>query len=78
MELEESTSLTSSSTTNYSNQASTVLAQKQKYRPVEQDRTPRETHTRIITLSLTERQQYRMEKRPPLQHVVLGKLDNCM
>ena len=34
----------------YSNQDSTVLAQKQKYRSMEQDRKPREkTHTHMVT-----------------------------
>ena len=40
MELEESGSLTSDYTTNYSNQDSMVLAQKQKYRSMEQDKSP--------------------------------------
>ena len=31
-----------------------VLAQKQKYRPMEQDRKPRETHALMHTLSLTK------------------------
>ena len=38
MQLEESTFLTSYYTTSYSHQESMVLAQKQKYRPMEQDR----------------------------------------
>ena len=41
MELEESTFLTSDYTTIYSHQDSMVLAQKQKYGPMEQDRKPR-------------------------------------
>ena len=31
-----------------------VLAQKQKHRPMEQDRKPRETHAPMGTLSLTK------------------------
>ena len=41
MELDESTFLTSDYITNYSHQDSMVLAQKQKYRQMEQDRKPR-------------------------------------
>ena len=39
MELEEPTFLTSDYTTSYNHQDSMVLAQKQKYRPREQDRS---------------------------------------
>ena len=38
----------------YSNQDSKVLAQKQKYRSMEQDRKPREKHTHMVTLFLTK------------------------
>jgi len=41
MELEESTFLTSNYTKSYSHQDCMVLAQNQKYRPMEQDRKPR-------------------------------------
>ena len=41
MELEESTFLTSDYLQSYNHQDSVVLAQKQKYRPMEQDRKPR-------------------------------------
>ena len=40
-----------------------VLAQKQKYRTMEQDRKPRETHAHMVTLSLTkEARVYNGEK----------------
>ena len=50
----------------YSNQDSMVLAQKQKYRPMEQDRkiNPR-TYGHLIYDK--EVQEYTMEKRQPLQ-----------
>ena len=52
MELEKSTFLTSDYTTKHSYQDSMVLAQKQKYRPMEQDRKPR--NKPIDTLFLTK------------------------
>ena len=42
MELEESTCLTSDYNTKYSHQDSMVLAQRQKYRLMEQNRKPRD------------------------------------
>ena len=52
----------------YSNQDTMVLAQKQKYRSVEQDRKSRDKPTHIWSLYLWQRrQQYTMEKRQPLQ-----------
>ena len=48
----------------YSNQESTVLAQKQKYRPMVQDRKPRDKTMCIWSTYLWERrQEYTMEKR---------------
>ena len=38
----------------YSHQDSMVLAQKQKYTPMEQDRKPRDKHALMGTLSLTK------------------------
>ena len=52
MELGESGSLTSDYTTSYSNQDNMVLAQKQKYRSMEQDRKPRDKPTHIWSPSL--------------------------
>ena len=57
MELEESTFLTSDYTTNYSHQYSLVLAQKQKYRPMEQDRRPRDKPTYLLAPYLQQRRQ---------------------
>ena len=46
-ELGESGSLTSDYTTNYSNQDSMILAQKQKYQSVEWERKPRDKPMRL-------------------------------
>ena len=59
MELEESTCLTSDYTTKIQSQDSRVLAQRQKYRSMEQNRKPRDKST----LSLTkEARMYNGEK----------------
>ena len=56
-----------------------VLAQKQNYRSVEQERKPRIKPTCLQpTLLWQRRQEYTMEKSQPLQQVVLGKLDSHM
>ena len=63
----------------YSNQDSMVLAQKQKYRSMEQARKPRDKPMHIWSPCLWKRkQEYTVEKRLPLQEVVLGKLDSYM
>ena len=52
----------------YINQDSMVLAQKQKYRSMEQDRKPISKPTHIWSTNLWQRRQgYTMEKRQPLQ-----------
>ena len=52
----------------YSNQNSRALAQKQKYRSMEQDRKPRDKPTHIWSPNLKQRrQEYTMEKRQPFQ-----------
>ena len=52
----------------YSNQDSKVLAQKQKYRSMEQDRKPRAKPTHMWSPNLQQRrQEHTMEKRQPLQ-----------
>ena len=51
----------------YSNQDSMVLAQKQKYRSMVQDRKPRDKPMNIWSPNLRERRQHKMEKRHPLQ-----------
>ena len=52
----------------YSNQDSMVLAQKQKYRSMIQDRMPRDKPTYIWSPNLRQRrQEHTMEKRQPLQ-----------
>ena len=55
MELEESTCLSSGSTTKPQSSDSMVLAQRQKYRSMEQNRNPRiEIHVPMDTLSSTK------------------------
>ena len=64
MELEESTCLTSEILQSHSHQDSMVLAQRQKYRSMEQNRKPRDKSTYLWTLYLQQsRQDYAMEKR---------------
>ena len=61
----------------YSHQDSMALAQRQKYRSVEQNRKPRDKPTHLWTLYLWQRwQEYTMEKRQSLQQVMLRKLVN--
>ena len=61
----------------YSHQDSMVLAQRQKYRSVEQNRKPRDKSNNLQTLCLLQRKQkYTMEKRQSLHQVVLGKVVN--
>ena len=61
----------------YSHQDSMVLAQKQKYRSVEQNRKPRDKSMHLWTPYLWQkRQEYTIEKKQSLQQVVLGKLVN--
>uniref|UniRef100_A0A8C6CBQ6 RNA-directed DNA polymerase n=1 Tax=Monodon monoceros TaxID=40151 RepID=A0A8C6CBQ6_MONMO len=56
-----------------------VLAQKQKYRSMVQDRMPRDKPTHIWAPHLRQRRQENtMERRQPLQYVGLGKLDSYM
>ena len=51
----------------YSHQDSVVLAQRQKYRSMEQNRKPRDKSTNLWTPYLQQRrQEYAMEKRQPL------------
>jgi len=62
----------------YSHQDSMVLAQRQKYRSVEQNRKPRDKPTHLWTLYLWQRwQEYTMEKTQSLQQLV-WKLVNCL
>ena len=61
----------------YSHQDSMVLAQKQKYRPVEQDRTPGHKPMHLQTTYLWQgRQEYTMDKVRSLQYMLPGKLDS--
>ena len=61
----------------YSHQDSMVLAQKQKYRQMEQDRKPRNKPMHLwVPYFWQRRQEYTMGQRQPLQQMVLGKLDS--
>ena len=52
----------------YNNQGNTVLAQKQKYRSMEQDRKPRDKPMYLWSTNLWQKRQgYTMEKRQSLQ-----------
>ena len=63
----------------YSHQDSMVLAQKQKYRPMEQDRKPRNKPMHLcVSYFWQRRQAYTMGQRQLLQQMVLGKLDSYM
>ena len=56
-----------------------VLAQRQKYRSVEQDTKPRIKPIQLQPTNLQQRRQdYTMEKRQSFQYVVLRKLDSHM
>ena len=60
-----------------SHQDNMVLAQRQKYRSMEQNRKPRDKSMHLWTPYLWQRrQEYTMEKRQSLYQVVLGKLVN--
>ena len=61
----------------YNHQDSRALVWKQKYRPMEQDRKPRDKPMHLWAPYLWQRrQEYTMQKRQPLQQVVMGKLNS--
>ena len=61
----------------YSDQNCVLLAQKQTYRSMEQNREPRNKLTHLWRNTLWQRkQEYTMGKRQSLYQVVLGKLDS--
>ena len=63
----------------YSHQDSMVLAQKQKYRPMEKDRKFRNKPMHLwVPYFWQSRQEYTMGQIQPLQSMVLGKLDSYM
>ena len=56
-----------------------ILAQKQTYRPTEQDRNPRNKPMLIWSINLQQkRHEYTMGKRQSLQQMVLAKQDSHM
>ena len=60
-------------------QNSLVLAQKNKYSSMEQNRMPRNKPTHLWLTNLGKRrQEYTMEKRQSFQQVVLRKVDSYM
>ena len=62
MELEESTCLTSGSTIqSYSHQDSMVLAKRQKYRSMEQNRKPRDKSTHTYGHLIFDKGEYTMD-----------------
>ena len=64
MELEESTCLLQTILQSYSHQDTLVFAQKQKYRPMEQDRKPRDNPMHLWSVNLQQmRQDYALKKR---------------
>ena len=68
MELEESSFLTSDYTTKLQSSRQCGTAQNQKYRPMEQDRKPRDKpYAPMSTLFLTKEAEYTMGQRQPLQ-----------
>ena len=63
----------------YSNQNSMVMAQKQTYGSMKQNRQPRNKPIHLQSINHRQRrQEYTVEKRQSLQQLVLGKLDSCM
>ena len=77
MELEESLSWLQIIRQIYSHQDSMVLAQKQKYRSMEQDRKARNKPMHLwVPYFLQQRQEYTMGQRQPLRQMVPGKLDS--
>jgi hypothetical protein len=58
---------------------STILAQKQTLRPMEQNRGPGYESTQLCPPDFWQRcQKHTMEKRQLLQQMLLGKLDICL
>ena len=56
-----------------------VLVQKQTYRPMEQNREPRNKPRHLWSINLQQRrQEYKMRKRQSFQQVELGKMDSHM
>ena len=63
----------------FCNQNSVVLARKQTYGSMEQNREPRNKPTHLWSTHLQQRgQEYTKEKRQSLKQIVLGKLDSLM
>ena len=63
----------------YSHQDNMELAQRQKYRPMEQDRKLRNKSMHLkVPYFWQRRQEYTMGQRQPLQQMVLGKPDSSM
>ena len=62
-----------------SHQDSVVLVPKQTYRPMEQNREPRNNPRNLWSVNLRQRrQEHKMGKRQSFQQGLLGNLDSCM
>ena len=63
----------------HSNQNSVVVVPKQTYRPMEQNREPRNKPRHLWSFNPWQRrQEHKMGKRQFFQQVLLGNLDSCM
>jgi hypothetical protein len=62
----------------YSNKNSTVLTQKQIWRPVEQNKSPGFESIELHPSDFWQRQPNRIKKNTVFQQMLLGKLDICM
>ena len=63
----------------YINQDTVVLVPKQTYRPMGQNRDPRNKHRHLQSISLWQRrQEYKIGKRQSLQQVALGNLNSFL
>ena len=63
----------------FSHQDSMLLAQKQKYRPIEQDKKARNKPMYLwVPYFWQRRQEYTMGQRQPLQYMVLGRMDSYL
>ena len=63
----------------HNHQDSVVLVPKQTYRPMEQNREPRNKPRHLWSINLWQRrQEHKMGKRQSFQQTLLGNLDSCM
>jgi hypothetical protein len=78
-QLEASQHLSSTILHSYSKQSSMAVGYKQTHGPIEQNGQPRNKSTHLQPTDFGQRcQEYTLGERPPLQWLMLGKLDNHM